>query len=209
MKFECGDLERAFAVPELMQEAREHLRHCAACRAEYRLWNEISSVSKELHEEWETPQLWPAIKKAIEAEAPKRSSRWSDWKLWTFAACTAAAFAVLIWINYGPQRAAEQRADNRDFLTEQALQDVERSEQAYRKSIDRLYQLAQPELTNAASARAVNYREELMVLDDAISDVRDNLDRNRFNASLQAQLATLYQQKQHALEELVKHGQKH
>jgi hypothetical protein len=207
MKFECGDLERAFAVPELMHEAREHLRGCAACRREYRLWNEISSVSKELHEEWDTPQLWPAIKSAIDAEAPKRSSRSSDWKLWTIAACTAAACALLIWINYAPQRPIERAADNRDFLTEQALQDVERTEEAYRKSIDRLYQLAQPHLTNAASAREVNYREELMVLDDAISDVRGNLERNRFNASLQAQLATLYRRKQHALEELVKHEQ--
>jgi len=205
MKFECGDLERAFAVPELMQEAREHLRDCPACRREYRLWNEISSAAKELHEEWETPQLWPAIKQKLQAEPRKRDPWWSDWKLLTLAACTAAAFVVLIWINYGPQRQTEQQAGNRDFLTEQALRDVERNEEAYRKSIDRLYQLAEPDLTNAASARTVSYRERLMLLDDAISDVRVNLDRNRFNASLQAQLATLYQQKQHALEELVKH----
>jgi len=207
MKFECGDLERAFAVPELMQEAREHLRDCAACRREYRLWNEISSVSKELHEEWETPQLWPAIRQKMQAEPGRRNPWWSDWKVWTLAACTAAAFVVLIWINYAPQSHAEQEANNRDFLTEQALQDVERNEEAYRKSIERLYQLAQPHLANAASARAVNYREELLLLDDAISDVRGNLDRNRFNASLQAQLATLYRQKQRALEELVKHEQ--
>jgi hypothetical protein len=205
MKFECGDLERAFAVPELMQEAREHLRDCPACRREYRLWNEISSAAKELHEEWETPQLWPAIKQRLQAEPRKRDAWWSDWKLLTLAACTAAALVVLIWINYGPQRQTEQQAGNRDFLTEQALRDVERNEEAYRKSIDRLYQLAEPDLTNAASARTVSYRERLMLLDDAISDVRVNLDRNRFNASLQAQLATLYQQKQHALEELVKH----
>jgi hypothetical protein len=207
MKFECGDLERAFAVPELMREAREHLRDCAACRREYRLWNEISSVSKELHEEWETPQLWPAIRQKIQLEPRTQTAWWSDWKVWTLVACTAAAFIVLMWLNYAPHRQAEQQADNRDFLTEQALQDVERNEEAYRKSIDRLYQLAQPDLANAASARAVNYRERLMLLDDAISDVRDNLDRNRFNASLQAHLATLYQQKQHALEELVKHEQ--
>jgi hypothetical protein len=207
MKFECGDLERAFAVPELMQEAREHLRDCPACRREYRLWNDISSVAKELHEEWESPELWPTIRQKIQAEPRKQSTWWSDWKVWTFAACTAAALVILIWINVLPQHPAAQSSD-RDFLTEQALRDVERNEEAYRKSIDRLYQLARPELTNAASARAVNYRERLMLLDDAISDVRDNLDRNRFNASLQAQLAALYQQKQHALEELVKHEQK-
>ena len=44
MKFECGDLERALAVPELMQEAREHLKNCPACRNELRLWNEIAAA---------------------------------------------------------------------------------------------------------------------------------------------------------------------
>src|SRR5271170_925557 len=68
MKFECGDLERALAVPELMAEAREHLKECAACRREYRLWTEISSVAKELHEEWESPDLWPNIRQTLEAQ---------------------------------------------------------------------------------------------------------------------------------------------
>ena len=45
MKFECGDLERALANSDLFPEAREHLKTCAVCRREYRLWNEISERS--------------------------------------------------------------------------------------------------------------------------------------------------------------------
>jgi len=30
MKFECGDLERALAVSDLMPQAREHLKTCDA-----------------------------------------------------------------------------------------------------------------------------------------------------------------------------------
>ncbi len=74
MKFECGDLERAFAVPELMQEAREHLKQCAACRQEHRVWNEISTVAKELHEEWDTPELWSGIRQKLAAE-PRRAAK--------------------------------------------------------------------------------------------------------------------------------------
>jgi len=69
MKFECGDLERALAVPELMAEAREHLKTCASCRNEYRLWSDISSAARELHEEWDSPALWPNIRQALEAGA--------------------------------------------------------------------------------------------------------------------------------------------
>ena len=75
MKFECGDLERALANSDLFPEAREHLKTCAVCRREYRLWNDISSVARELHEEWDTPALWPTIRQAIEAERkPERTS---------------------------------------------------------------------------------------------------------------------------------------
>ena len=47
-----------------------------------------------------------------------------------------------------------------------------------------------------------------MLLDAAISDLRQNVDRNRFNTSLQMQLAGLYREKQQALEELITHEQK-
>ena len=88
MKFECGDLERALAVSELMPEAREHLKHCAACRREYRLWNEISASAKDLHEEWESPELWPNIRRSLEAE-PKPKLKpvwWRESKMWLAAA---------------------------------------------------------------------------------------------------------------------------
>ena len=46
MKFECGDLERALANPDLMPEAKEHLKACAACRQEYRLWTDVSAAAR-------------------------------------------------------------------------------------------------------------------------------------------------------------------
>ena len=79
MKFECGDLERALANPDLMPEAREHLKTCAVCRQEYRLWMDISSAAKELHEDWESKDLWPRIQERLEAERRASVSRWKDW----------------------------------------------------------------------------------------------------------------------------------
>ncbi len=68
MKFECGDLDRALRNPELMPEAREHLKVCPVCRREYQLWADISSTARELHSEWETPALWNNIKAQLAAE---------------------------------------------------------------------------------------------------------------------------------------------
>ena len=69
MKFECGDLERALANPGLMAEAQQHMRDCAFCRNEYRVWNEISVAAKQLHYEWESPNLWPSIRRGLEAQS--------------------------------------------------------------------------------------------------------------------------------------------
>ncbi len=182
MKFECGDLDRALATPELMPEAREHLKGCAACRREYRVWNDISTTAKELHEEWETPMLWPGIRKAIEAEPKPKPVRiwWREWKTWAAAAAVVIGAVLLSrpWRWAGAPAANTETtavaplSANRDFLTDQALADVERNEAAYRQSIEKLSRIAQPKLQNSASPVAVNCREKLLLLDSAIAETR-------------------------------------
>jgi hypothetical protein len=217
MKFECGDLDRALSMPELMPEAREHLKQCAACRREYRVWTEISTAAKELHEEWESPELWPRIQRAIDAEPKPKPAWWKEWKTWAIAAVALIAISVtVVWRPWERARAPASEvgnpvalnAANRDFLTEQALKEVEKNENAYRQSIDRLSQLAEPKLQSAASAVAVNYREKLVMLDSAIAETRANLDQNRFNVRLQTELANLYREKQDTLKELLTRDQK-
>jgi hypothetical protein len=206
MKFECGDLERALAVPELMQEAREHLRSCAACRSELRLWNEISETARQLHEEWESPDLWNRIRADIASQPRPRRTWRNDWKLWAIAASVLVAVALGLWFNFAkPIRT--QTAEERQFLTDHALEQVEKTEAAYRQSIDELYRLAEPALDKANSPLVVAYREKLILIDSAINDIRTNLQRNRFNASLQTELAALYREKQKTLEDVLKHDQ--
>jgi hypothetical protein len=222
MKFECGDLDRALATPELMPEAREHLKQCAACRREYRVWTEISTAAKELHEEWDSPGLWPRIRDALAAE-PKRNQPvwWREWKTWAIAAVALIGVSVAVirpW-DFGKQQPAAKAgaspaspasftSSDQSFLTEQALKEVERTEAAYRQSIDNLSKLAQPKLQNPVSAVAVNSREKLVMLDSAIAETRANLDQNRFNVRLQTELANLYREKQETLKELVTRDQK-
>ncbi len=218
MKFECGDLERALEISDLMPEAREHLKQCAKCRREYRLWNEISNTARQLHEEWETPALWSNIRSALEAEPrPWKTPTWKrQWKVWSIAAAIVIGAGLLLLprlekIGQGPAVTTAARTNgptDRDFLTEQALQEVQRTEAAYRQSIDKLSQLAQPELADRSSPVAANYKEKLLLLDSAISDTRANLTHNRFNVRLQTELADLYREKQQTLQELLTRDQK-
>src|SRR5690242_4528866 len=95
MKFECGDLEKALANPGLLPEAHAHLEECAACRAEYRMWNDISSAAKELHREWESPKLWPKILTAIQSDRQPAKRWWTDWKPYALAAAAALLIVAM------------------------------------------------------------------------------------------------------------------
>jgi len=216
MKFECGDLERALANSDLFPEAREHLKTCAVCRREYRLWNEISSVGRELHEEWDTPALWPSIRQAIEAERNPERIWWKQWKTWAAAAALAIAIVVPVGLwrhsvaTTPPARtpAATMQTPTPDFLTEQALREVEKSEAAYRQSIAKLSQLAAPKLSAPSSPEVANEKERLALLDSAIAETRASVTSNRFNIRLQTALADLYRQKQETLRDLLSHDAK-
>jgi hypothetical protein len=218
MKFECGDLERALANPALMADAQQHMRDCAICRNEYRIWNEISSAAKQLHCEWESPDLWPNIRRGLEAQSQTPKRRWprTDWKLWVLTA--AAAAIVFLVIMRWPQTPTLPPTNgklelatltDRDFLTEKALREAERNETAYRRSIDELSRLAQPKLENPASSPLmVSYREKLLMLDSAILETRSNIAQNRFNVRLQSDLADLYREKRQTLQEVLTRDQR-
>jgi hypothetical protein len=218
MKFECGDLERALANPDLMPEAREHLKTCVTCRREFRLWTDITSAAREMHEEWESPGLWPRIQERLAAERKASFNHRRDWRVWALAAAAIliAVLTPLLWLQLqkpasgpkSPVLKASASGDDPDFLTEQALIEVEKSEAAYRKSIEQLARLAQPKLENASSAKSVNAQEKLLMLDSAIADTRTNVASNRFNLRLQTTLADLYREKQQTLRELLTSDQK-
>ena len=205
MTFDCKDLERALALPELLPEAREHAKVCDACRRELWLWGELSSVAPGLREDWETPDLWPKIRETLTAQQKAAQRRTIDWRvLGGIAALLVAGIAVFILTRGQPEHAGP--ADS-DFLTEQALKEVEHNEAAYRASIDKLSRLAQAKLV-ADDPQAVTDREKLLVLDSEIGEVRAAVDRNRFNARLQTELAALYSEKQDTLKEILQSGQR-
>lgn len=207
MTFECRDLERALAAPELLPEAREHARACAACRRELWLWGEMSNLAPGLREEWDSPELWPRIHQALAAQRKADRPRGIDWRLLAgIAAAILVAVSVLILTPFRPAPAGRQDSD---FLTEQTLKEVEQTETAYRASIDKLARLAEPKLSSSGNPLTIADREKLLVLDSEISEVRSTVEHNRFNARLQTELAVLYREKQETLKEILQRAQQY
>ncbi len=219
MTFDCKDLERALAVPELLPDAREHAKVCDACRRELWLWSEMSAVAPGLREEWETPELWPKIHETLAAHQKAAQPHgfggrlgarlgWrGDWRMMVGIAAALVIAVSAFVVMYSRPVSAPAAAQDGDFLTEQTLKEVERTEAAYRVSIDKLARLAEAKLNASENPAAVAAREKLMVLDSEIINVRSTVSRNKFNAQLQADLAVLYRDKQDTLKEILQSAQ--
>jgi hypothetical protein len=186
MIFQCTDLDRALEHPELMPDARAHAETCARCREQLYLWREISRVAPQLHQEWESPDLWPGIRATLASATPRRAQT-PVWR-WALAAAAVVMLAAMLSL---PWRT--HRSPSREFLTDDTLQEVQQAEAAYVRSIQKLSTLAAHTLDASPTPLAAAYREKLLVLDSEISELKAAAETNRYNVYLQTQLAGLYQ----------------
>ena len=222
MKAACEQLEAILErqIPAELAALEEHARNCAPCALQLKLDREISAAAPALQKAWDSPNLWPRIAGALEAETEKKhtrilafpATRMAQWRLAAAAAVllmvTVASVRIIMTQRSGgpenPQVGHANLDDNQRLLTEQALQDVEKSEAAYVKSINQLAAVAAPRMQHHDSALLSNYREKLLLLDTAIAELRAQADGNRFNAALRKELLQMYQTKQQTLQELMK-----
>jgi hypothetical protein len=213
-KFDCCDLEEALREesPERMAMLEAHAKECAACRQELVLWREISEAAHAMRKEWPSPALWPRIAQTLEAE-PAKPRGWREWfqmpggipaLRWQLTFATLALLllsGVSGWLML--HRSSPVTPGDQHLLTDQAVRDVEKAQQAYEQSIDKLAKLAQPKLDSASTPLMVNYREKLELLNAAIADCRANLEQNQANAYLRRELLSFYQEKQRTLDEVL------
>ena len=202
MTIDCKDLDNLLLEgdPFSMQRAAEHAAGCPACMQTLTDWNEISSTAATMKTTWQSDLLWPRIERSI-AQESKRSFA----NLWKIAAAVllVTSLAVVAWL-------AHQRAERNEFdqsiLRVAAVDEVERAEKAHVVAIERLEQLTDPKLDNAATPLMVSYKEKLMMLDDAIAECQSNIQHNRQNAHLRKQLLAMYSEKQRTLQDVVREG---
>ena len=220
MTASCRDLERALsgADPALLAAFEEHAGACAACGRELSEWRRIGEAARGLRRAWDSPELLPRIRQALAEESTRaeasgteppemRSARWR----WVPAASIAALFLIAtagLWVfrNSGGREPLTEhwRTTKAPILTDAAIDEVDKAEQAYLTSIDKLSKLAEPALSSASSPVLVNYRDKLTVLDAAIRELKASVDQNRGNTHLRRELLAVYQEKQRTLQSLMK-----
>lgn len=200
MSFDCADLERALREGgRTLERLRSHAETCASCCEELRLWDAISAEAPHLRRAVSSTDLWPRIEARIQQH--RAMDRRSEWRAIAAAAAmlAIATLAAALLLRTPPATPSASR----EFLTEQALHEVERAEAAHREAIDRLSRLVNVQA--AATPLALQYREKLLLLDSAIAELRVHAEANRFHASLRTELVTLYGEKQRTLQDLHEH----
>jgi len=214
MNIACNDRERIFldGTPEEWAALESHANNCPACREEITDWRSLSVAASEMHEEWNSPALWPRIERALaEQSAPTKASWWerlsSGWSLTSLQWQTAAAALVLIAITGTAAWVVSHRSQGEQFagplLGDPAVRDVEKKEAAYEEAIDKLDAQARPQLDKASTPLMASYREKLQVLDSAIADLKSQAGINPANGHLRRQLLAMYREKQDTLEEIL------
>ena len=212
MNVNCADRERIFMDGSAAQWAalEAHAATCAECGEELRVWKSMSTAAGELRQEWETPYLWAKIERGLTERVSEKPSRLRAWLnsiglagiQWQTAGALLVLAAVTgtdIWVirrpvvDQGPQV----------FLKQKAVSEVERAEADYRKAIDKLDAETKPQLEAAATPLMASYREKLLVLDNAIDELRTETGQNPANAHLRRQLLAMYQEKQETLQEIL------
>ena len=211
MNVNCANRERIFMDGSAAQWAalEAHAATCAECGEELRVWKSMSTASGELRQEWETPHLWTRIERRLTKQMSEKPSRLRAWLnsigLAGVQWQTAAALLVLVLATGAAWRIIHDRRgpDPQVFLKNSAVNQVERAEADYRKAIDKLDAETKPQLEAAATPLMASYREKLLVLDNAIDELRAETGQNPANAHLRRQLLAMYQEKQETLQEIL------
>src|SRR5262245_7361413 len=215
MNVTCKDRERVFEDGTTAEWAalEAHAVGCAACAEEIRAWKSLSVTAKELQDYSPNPELWTRIERALVEEDAKEAQRAGHKRWFSFfpaisvawQTALAGAFVLILtiavtWVIREPIRDPGKQDP---LLKSAALKEVESTEKAYEKAIDKLAAEAKLQLEDPATPLMANYHEKLLVLDSAIADLRAQAGLNPSNAQLRHQLLAMYQEKQETLEEVL------
>ncbi len=218
MRAECRQFEKALARgPEAVAALEVHAASCADCRERLRLWKEISEAAPTLKKEWESPELFARIARAIEAGPPQAGQDPSSAvpprrrMAWIPAAAAAALFLLSMIGLYvfkpgdsGREPMSNLRVPGEPLMTQETLNEVVNAESKYLESIEKLSLLARPRLQSPETSLLAAYREKLQLLDSAIAECRSQIEQNQFNTHLRRELLAMYQEKQRTLQDLMK-----
>jgi hypothetical protein len=163
----------------------------------------LRAAVRGLRHEWDSPQLWPRIEAGMRrSDSAVRRRAWL-----AIAALLVLSLGATGWLLWRAGASSTVVTLDREerLLSEQAFEEVERSEEQYTKAIEELSRLVAPKLDMPESALLIALRDRLQTIDAAIAESRGQVEQNPFNAQLRRQLLYIYQEKRQTLQQIQNH----
>jgi hypothetical protein len=216
MTFTCADLPSILENPDdpRWESAEAHAEACPDCRREIRFWRELSVAARDLRRKWETPELWPRIEASLMVELTRpravhyQGGSESFLRRWRIAASLLLAAVALVVLWHLLPHAGSSGQGSDELLSESALARVEATQAKRLDSMAQLEKVVAVELNSPDSALAASYRERLLAIDDAATELREEIEINRFNAELRTALLSVYEAKEQTLKEFAGYVQR-
>lgn len=183
------------------EEMASHLEGCEACSSLLHDWNAISEAASQFEVPDESDGFRERVLDAVDRELAgiERERRWRPWLLSAAAALVMSLGLAVFWLQL------DRPADPLDewVIRSRALEDVEKSEQQYRLSIDRLASIVAETESSDSTPKLAALQEKLLLLDQAIAECEQQVEDNPYHAELRRQLLSVYREKDETLREVL------
>jgi len=190
LELDIGDYVDGTLEASSVARVESHLRHCRSCQAIVQDLRTMRGATRSLEPQIPPAYLWPRIGAAIEADARQRSIR----RLFSFGAIplqpalSAAAMVMVlaggVWVSWRSVATGDRVSVTTSRTTSDAVaalvpvdEQMQDAEQHYTRVIASLEQIAKTERTTLDTPVAAVVDQNLAVLDQAIGESRDALQK--------------------------------
>jgi hypothetical protein len=180
-----------------------HVKECPACQEKVQQDEELLLLSRSLKKKVDAPFLWTRIEHDLrEAQLQSKKERWRGnfLHLWkkipvTVVLIIALCGGLYLWLRPGLQDST--------LLSDSALRRIERREQRYEKSIEKLQGRIFPQLADLGWELKLLYRERIETIDEQILACKEALRENPGNTHIRQYMLAAFQDKKSTLKEIM------
>jgi hypothetical protein len=198
-KFQAGRLNQ--------RKYRLHEKNCLTCREAHAQDQKLMADSRKLKVPVDTSAIWTKLESSLKADRAAeirpgkiRLHRFFPVRLGPIPIAAVSLTGIfllglLVWNTGGKQSSG--------LLSSQALNRVEKTEQAYMAAIDEVEKQIGPRLESMDMELALLYRDRLEIIDEQIQQCRNALMQNPANYQVRRYLLAALQDKNDTLREIM------
>ncbi|MCJ7579186.1 MAG: hypothetical protein MUP98_01465, partial [Candidatus Aminicenantes bacterium] len=194
-KYDQGKIKK-----ELFQE---HAKECPACQEKALKDEELLFLSRSLKKNVDAPFLWTRIEHDLrEAQRLSKKMGWKEiirysWKKFPVTALLIIALCGGLYLWFRPG------LHDSTLLADSALRRIEKREQRYEKSIEKLQGMIFPQLEDLEWELRLLYRDRMETIDEQILACKEALRENPGNTHIRKYMLAAFQDKKSTLKEIM------